>query len=147
MFHGSRIDPALIQAYLETRYHVRGNAPLTLAIGVPSPALAALHAAAGVDCSAFVTAWNPYSRPQPDPAANARRNAARQQRLARELAGLGLAAIDGIGQHPSGGWPGEESLLVLGLALDAARALGARHGQNAIVWSGADAVPRLILLR
>jgi len=143
LLHGSSIDPALIQAYLETRYHVRGDAPLTLAIGAASPALAALHAAAGVDCSAFVTAWNPYSRPEPEPAANA----ARQQALARELAQRGLHAIEGIGQHPSGSWPGEESLLVLGLALDAARALGARHGQNAIVWSGADAVPQLILLR
>ncbi|WP_420995207.1 DUF3293 domain-containing protein [Cupriavidus sp. 30B13] len=143
MPHGSTIDPGLIQAYLETRYHVHGDTPLTLAVGEASPALAALHAAAGVDCSAFITAWNPHSRQEQDPAANA----ARQQALAGELAQRGLHAIEGIGQHPSGGWPGEESFLVLGLALDAARALGARYGQNAIVWSGAEAVPRLILLR
>ncbi|MFZ8986054.1 MAG: DUF3293 domain-containing protein, partial [Steroidobacteraceae bacterium] len=26
-------------------------------------------------------------------------------------------------------------------------ALGERYGQNAIVWSGADAVPQLVMLR
>ncbi|MGO4579961.1 DUF3293 domain-containing protein [Cupriavidus sp. 2TAF22] len=139
----SSIDPKIIQAYRETHYHVRGATPLTLNVGEPNPALAALHAAAGVDCSAFITAWNPFSQQEDDPAANA----VRQQALVRELTQLGLRCIDGIGQHPTNGWDGEESFLVPGLSLDAARALGARYGQNAVVWSGADAVPQLILLR
>jgi len=36
---------------------------------------------------------------------------------------------------------------VPGLSLEASKSLGARFEQNAIVWSGADAVPQLILLR
>jgi len=40
--------------------------------------------------------------------------------LARELAQRGLAVELGVGQHPSGDWPGEPSFLVYGLALEAA---------------------------
>jgi hypothetical protein len=52
-----------------------------------------------------------------------------------------------MGQHPSNKWPGEEIFLVLGLYFEAAKALGERFGQNAIVWCGIDAVPQLIVLR
>jgi hypothetical protein len=37
--------------------------------------------------------------------------------------------------------------LILGLDLEAARTLGNRMEQNAIVWIGADAVPELVLLK
>jgi hypothetical protein len=37
--------------------------------------------------------------------------------------------------------------LVFGLTLEAAKAMGRTLEQNAIVWSAADAIPRLILLR
>lgn len=143
MFSASVIDPEIIQAYLETHYHVHGGAPAILRVGEASASLAALHDASGVKCSTFMTAWNPFSRQATDEADNARRQAA----LASELAQRGLTFIDGIGQHPSNAWPGEPSFLVLGLALEDAKALGARHEQNAIIWSGADAVPQLILLR
>jgi len=53
----------------------------------------------------------------------------------------------GIGKHPSNDWPGEDSFLVFGLNLEAARALGARFEQNGFIWSSADGVPQLILLR
>jgi len=142
LFSDSAIPKDVIQAYLETHYHVHGHAPTTLKVGEANPHLAALHAAAGVACSAFVTAWNPFSEQQ-DPA----RNHERQQALAQTLQQRGLAFIDGIGQHPSNEWPGEASFLVLGLGLDDAKALGTQFGQNAIVWSGADAVPQLVLLR
>lgn len=143
MSSDSDIPRELIQAYLETHYHVHGNAPTTLKVGEPNPSLAALHEAAGVVCSAFITAWNPFSQQ----AASDAVNAGRQAVLARELAQRGLTFVDGTGQHPSNKWPGEASFLVLGLSLDAARALGTQHGQNAIIWSDADAVPQLILLR
>ncbi len=64
-----------------------------------------------------------------------------------ELGRRSLAYIEGIGQHPSKQWPGEASYLVFGLELEAAKTLGRALRQNAIVWSDADAVPRLILLR
>lgn len=142
MFSDSSIPRDTIQAYLETHYQVFGGAPATLQIGRFNPALSALHDAHHVACSAFITACNPFSQ-NLDPQANA----ARQEALVRDLEALGLAFIEGIGKHPSNTWPGEASLLVLGATLDAAKALGEKHGQNAIVWCGADAVPQLILLR
>ncbi|MDT7835920.1 DUF3293 domain-containing protein [Aquabacterium sp. OR-4] len=116
--------------------------PFTLRIGEPSAALAAAHARHGVDCSAYVSACNPLGRPLGE-----RDNAERHAALGRELADRGLASLPGIGQHPTGDWPGEPSHLVFGLDCEAARRLGQRLAQNAIVWCGADAVPRLELLR
>jgi hypothetical protein len=55
--------------------------------------------------------------------------------------------IKGAGSDPSGGWPPEESFLVLGLGLEAARTLGREFHQNALLWTDHDAIPRLILLR
>lgn len=115
---------------------------MTLLVGKPNAALAALHEVTHVESSAFITACNPFSKPF-DAAANTQRQAA----LANELTHLGVKFIDGIGQHPSGEWPGEPSFLVLGISLAAAKELGARYEQNAIVWAGPDAVPQLVLLR
>jgi hypothetical protein len=49
--------------------------------------------------------------------------------------------------HRSNHLSGEASYLIFGLTLEAAKALRTRLEQNAIVWTGADAVPQLILLR
>lgn len=136
------IDSATLQAYRETEYRVHGRGSFTMQVAEACPALVATHQRYRVDCSAFVTACNPCSRRLGD-----RANASRHAALGRWLHRQGLQAIEGIGQHPSNGWPGEASYLVLGLDLKAARCLGARLKQNAIVWAGPDAVPQLILLR
>lgn len=137
----SAIPPDTLRAYRETDYRVDTDPPLTLRIDTPCPGLAALHAREGVDCSAFVTACNPFSQPLADTA-----NAQRQEALAADLRQRGLRFVEGRGQHPVDDW-GEPSYLVLGIDLPTARTLGAAHGQNALVWSGPDAVPRLVLLR
>ena len=142
LFQDSVIDQSLIQAYLETNYHVRGAMPLTLNIGVTNAGLAALHTSHSVESRAYVTACNPFSQTPDDSV-----NDARQAVLARELHQHGLTHIKGIGQHPTNGWAGEQSFLVLGLSREDARRLGARYEKNAIVWCGPDAVPELVLLR
>lgn len=142
MQRNSAIDRDTLRAYEDTHYRVLGDTPATLRIGFPNPALAELHRAFSVDCSAFVTAANPFST-----LIDAEANALRQAALADELRREGLRFIEGIGEHPLGQWLGEPSFLVLGLPLDAAKQLGARQGQNAIVWCGANTVPQLILLR
>ncbi|MFL9855102.1 DUF3293 domain-containing protein [Paraburkholderia madseniana] len=142
MFSDSDILHETIQAYLETDYRACGDTPTTLKVGETNPTLATLHEAHDAECSAFITACNPFSQSSSDDF-----NAARQQALADELKDLGFTFIDGIGQHPSNNWPGETSFLVLGLPIETAKALGTRYGQNAIVWSGADATPQLVLLR
>lgn len=138
----SIIDANTVQAYLETAYHVHARPPFALHIGQHSAALTLLHRTHGVDCSAFITAWNPYSKPTV-----AQENARLQQALVQSIQGMHLQALPGLGQHPSSQWPREESFLVLGLDLTRAKALGEQFGQNAIVWAGPDAVPNLVLLR
>lgn len=138
----SLVAPATIAAYRETEYRVGGEGGFVLKVGKRSSDLLAAHSSAGVKCSAFITACNPHSVPQSEAT-----NLARQAALAEELTRLSFTYKKGIGQHPDNGWPGEPSVLVLGISLEDARALGERYGQNAIVWSGADAVPQLVLLR
>jgi hypothetical protein len=138
----SAIDPDTLRAYEETHYRVLGDAPATLRIGHANPELAKLHRAFDVDCSAFVTAANPFST-----LTRATDNAVRQAALAEQLGGMGLRFIEGIGEHPSGTWPGEPSFLVLGITLSDAKQLTMQYRQNAIVWCDSDTVPQLILLR
>ena len=147
------IDAATVAAYRETHYSVLvdglwteadGTSPdrFDLVIDQPSIALKSLYAATRHTQSAFITACNPLGQVLSDEA-----NDARQVQLREELTRRSLKFIPGIGQHPTNRWPGEPSFLVLGIALEASKALGLRHQQNAIVWAGPDATPRLILLR
>lgn len=136
------IAPSTVQAYLETDYRVAAAAPFVLKAGVASAPLASLYRAHRTDCCAFITACNPYSR-----IVGEQENAERQVELARELTRLGLTLFDSVGRHPAGGWPEEPGYLVLGLSLAAAKALGEKHRQNAIIWCGPDALPELVLLR
>ncbi len=142
MFSKTDIDAATIKAYQETQYRVQSDTPFTLQIGVVNDALLDTHKLHRVDCSAFLTACNPYSQ-----IASACDNYVRQHQLANELARRCLRYFPGMGQHPSNEWPGEESFLVLGLNLEAAKKLGEQFGQNAIVWCGATGLAELVLLR
>ncbi len=142
MFLHSDIDAELIQAYRETDYRVHDATPFTLRVDDPSVALAAAHKRHRAAISAFITACNPASVCVDD-ATNQQLHAD----LGKALARRSLLHLEGIGQHPSNQWPGESGYLVFGLALESAKTLGRDLNQNAIVWSGADAVPRLILLR
>lgn len=138
----SKIDPATLQAYLQTEYRVLGGVPAVLRIGMPCPDLAVLHRAHQTNCSTFLTACNPHGQVVSDQV-----NARRQQSLVAALSALGLTAIPGIGVHPNGEWRGEASYLVPGLGREAAQGLGRQFEQNAIVWAGEDAQPQLLLLR
>lgn len=138
----SEIDPSTVRAYLETDYCVAATAPFVLKEGAASAPLVSLYREHRTDCCAFVTACNPYSRIVSD-----KENAEQQAELAQELTRLELAFFDGVGRHPAGGWPEEPGYLVLGLSRAAAKALGEKYRQNAIVWCGPDAVPELVLLR
>jgi hypothetical protein len=74
-------------------------------------------------------------------------NAQRMQALRAELTRRSLAFDAGAGQHPNSGWLPEPSVLVSGLELQAARTLGQRFEQNALLWCGGDGVPGLVVLR
>ncbi len=143
MLAHSEIPAEKIEAYLKTEYRFgEGPDAVTLRIDQRSDALARLYASSSVMCGLFVTAHNPFGRAQSIEA-----NEAAHRRLAADLKALSARVIEGAGADPSGAWPEEKSFFALGIDRDAARKLGDRHRQDAIVWAGADAVPKLILLR
>ena len=135
------MDDELIQAYSETHYTVQDNEPFVLRIGDVSEALLACHKRNRVECSAFITAWNPLSQQL-----SVTENEKHQQALIAEIKSRSLSFLPGEGRHPSNNWPAEQSVLVLGLSLEAAKTLGRRFEQNAVVWAGRDGVPELVLL-
>lgn len=138
---GSNIAKETIQAYLETDYQVGIPLMFTLKIGSTSSELFAMQQEFGVDCSAFISAYNPFSQLMDE-----QTNAERHIELGGQIKSMGLRFIEGIGQHPSNDWPGEASYLVIGLAFDEAIAIGKRFEQNAVVWCNVDACPQLWLL-
>ena len=146
MFQDTALSPELVQAFLETHYRVHHDdpdvPPLTLRVGQASAGLTALHQSHGVDCSAFLTAYNPFARQVDDTS-----NLKRQEDLKQELSSRSLMFLSGEGQHPANGWEPEPSVLVLGLSLEAAKVMGLKYEQAAIVWSGPTAVPELVLLQ
>ncbi len=115
----NRIEEALLQAYRQTDYRVAADAPFTLRVGQTSRELLDLYA---------------------------RQNELRMKHLEEDVARLGYRMLPGYGADPSGDWPGEPSLLVLGISLDKAKRLGMKYDQNALVWCGANGVPELVLL-
>jgi hypothetical protein len=138
----STINAATLTAYRQTEYRVLEGVRAVLKIGVVCADLALLHATYQTECSSFITACNPLGDVLSDA-----QNAHRQQALAAELARRGLVALRGIGRHPTNGWPGEPSYLVLGTPRLLALELGRQFAQNAVIWAGADALPELLLLR
>jgi hypothetical protein len=146
LFQDTALSPELIQAFLETHYRVHQHGSvvptMTLRVGDASPDLIALHRKHGVDCSAFLTAYNPFAKKVDDAS-----NLQRQEALKQEVSRRSLVFLHGEGQHPTNGWPAEPSVLVLGLSLEAAKVMGRQYEQAAIVWSGPTAVPELVLLQ
>ncbi|MCX7184674.1 MAG: DUF3293 domain-containing protein [Nitrosospira sp.] len=139
----SAIPADLVASYRAADYRAgSGSAAIILRIDQHSEALAQLLAASGRQCAVFITACNPGSQPHSLAA-----NQVAQARLHEELSRHTDQIIEGTGSDPSGIWPAEPSLLALGVELEVAEALGRQFGQNAIVWAGADAIPRLMLLR
>ncbi|MDE3012219.1 MAG: DUF3293 domain-containing protein [Pseudomonadota bacterium] len=135
----SGIPHALVVAYRRARYRVDTDPPFELHVDRYSPELAALLTAKGLGCAAWLTACNPHSRPLAAPD-----NATRQAALAATLTASGHATLNCSGEDPDGKWPAEAGVLVPGLDHDEAVALGRAWQQNAVLWSGPDAVPRLV---
>jgi hypothetical protein len=131
-----------IAAYRATHYHVVDQIPFILKIGRPSKHLQCLYNEYNLHSAAFLTAWNLFSQPTSE--AN---NQTAQERLEFDLSEKSIPVIAGVGEDPTGEWPREQSVLALGLALEAASSLGVQYQQNAIVWADRDTKPQLILLR
>lgn len=140
---GSNLPPDILEAYRRTRYRVSApEGEFVLRVDGPSDPLRELLRKHPKGGAAFITADNPGSV-----RVSTEKNRQARQVLLRELEQMGLPFYLGVGEDPSGRWPGEESFLVLGITLEDAKNLANRFGQNALLWSGPDGIPRLILLR
>ena len=143
MAETTQIHPDTVKAFKATAYRLGDTTTnIVLYVGQRAERLAALFADNGVNCGAFITAYNPRSTIQP-----AEVNDRAHVQLAAKLQELGVQAIEGSGSEEGTEWPAEKSYFALGLALEPAKAIGTHFDQDAIVWVGPDAVPQLILLR
>ncbi len=88
---------------------------------------------------AYITAWNPGSRQL-----SRQENDARHQQLKNDVAALGFEVFEGEGFPMNIAWPPERSLLVFGISMQEAIAIGRRYGQHAIVFGEAGRKAELL---
>lgn len=127
----------LRDAYLRTDYVVK-TPRIVIRVGVTNRRLEAWLEREGHRYWAFLTAWNPRSKPL-----RRTENEARQRRLVAELRGRGLSFRHGVGRPRTTGWKSEPSLLVLGIPARDALELASRFEQNAILTGARGGVARL----
>lgn len=119
-------DKNLLCAYKKTRYHVSDLA-LDIKVGQIPPIPDHLFANSGLHTWAFVTAWNPWSRPL-DSTQN------QQRHLSLTKACESFTTFDAWGIPSDDNWEPEQSLLIVGISKQQALELGKRFGQHAIVF-------------
>ena len=128
----------LSAAYNAAHYRVFADPPFVLRVGERSAELNALLASHSAGTWAFITACNPGSVPLSD-----EENAERMVRL-REMLNH-LTTYPGEGIDPTDEWPGEPSVLVVGIdraeAVEVAKTFeqaailaGIRGGAAELVW-------------
>ncbi|HSP19134.1 MAG TPA: DUF3293 domain-containing protein [Myxococcaceae bacterium] len=123
------VDPGLVQAYVGSRYRVfpPGSPEHVLRIGQRHAAFDARLIESANRSWVVLTAWNPGSVPRSE-----QENVAAQRVLVEALEGAGLVAWPARGESPGRDWV-EESLCVLDLDREQARAMARRFGQVAVV--------------
>ena len=133
------IDPALWEAYEKTHFIVQSTPEFVLKIGQYSEELKQLFIHRSLSTAAFITAYNPFSQQLSED-----ENLERQEKLVKEIQSRGLNLLQGLGQDPDHKWEGEPSLLILDIALEAAKKLARTYEQNAFVWCDESCTPQLI---
>ena len=130
------MTPELREAFRNARYEVRLPAgAVDLAVDRCSEWLRAN----GCTCAALMTAHNPAGTQRSDSL-----NTASQAMLEARLLRGGYTSMQATAFDPTGGWPPEPSLFIPGIAQADAMTLASEFGQLAILWSAADAIPRLV---
>jgi len=139
----SVIAKDLIASYLCANYQIgTGSDSISLRIDQFSEPLAKLLISSGQSCAAIISAYNPHSLRLSNT-----KNLAAHESLRNLLDRYSYSIFESLNTDPAGLWPAEKSFFVPGLDLNTAQTLGQQFDQNAIVWIGSDAIPRLILLR
>lgn len=91
--------------------------------------------------AAFITAYNPYGLALDDAA-----NKDLQSALIKALRFRNLRFLEGKGYAHDESWEPEMSALILGINFEAAKSLGAKFNQLAIVWIDESFIPTLVML-
>lgn len=139
----SAIPQQLVDSYAKTIYRIDTvPEPIYLHIDTFSAPLALLLQDTDSHHAAIVSAYNPFSRPLP-----IEENLTAHRSLRHCLQHQGYSIVEGSNIDPCAQWPAEKSFFVSGIDPDTAQSIGRQFNQNAIVRIGADAVPRLLLLR
>ena len=138
----TKISPVDIQSYTDANYHIYEKPLFVINIGAKSSGLNKLYEGYEVSEAAILTAYNPMSQETND-----KDNKLNNKQLELILKNQKLSYIRAEGICPNNNWPGEESFLILGMTLNAAKDLGKKFKQNAIVWSDQSTISQLILLR
>jgi hypothetical protein len=134
------IPEHLLAPYYDTIYRAdTPHGPLDIRIGERSARLDALLRSHGALNWAFISAQNPRSQRCSETA-----NERRYRALLLRVEELGFSCFTGRGISAAGDWPAEESLLIIGIPLAAAQALGRSFGQLAIVAGELGGSPQLI---
>jgi hypothetical protein len=133
------ISPELWQAYLETNFIVFIEPKIILNVDNRNEPLAQFFNNHHINSAAFITAYNPRSELLAKEV-----NSNRQIQLTNEIERRSLKYFKGLGQHPSQKWQGEPSLLILDIALEAAKKLSRDYEQNAFVWCDQSCTPQLL---
>jgi len=136
------IAASLICSYLQANFHVWGPTPFHFNVGKPSADLHALLENNGTTTAAFITAYNPLGQ-----SLDTHSNESKHRLLLADIETYGLEVIEGEGRDPKNEWPGERSLLILGIDKTTAIEIGNRYQQNAIVWIEWAKPSSLLMLR
>ena len=136
----TKCNSDLEAAYRATTYWaITETDYIPIRIGALTSALDSLLRDRDMRTWAFITAANPYSKPQ-NPAVNAMRNAA----LRLDLENRDLAFCRGLGVEDDHLWPPEDSYLILNISVEDAVDVGRTHEQNAVVVGRVGEAARLV---
>ena len=137
----SNIDQQLLDAYRNTIYQVN-DLFLQIRIGEQNETLEKILTRYGAASWAFISAWNPGSKPL-----STQENAVRHRELVKVVTAKRWKYWEGSGIGADKSWQSELSLLILGISKAAALEIGEQFEQNAIVFGESQQVPELLLLR
>jgi hypothetical protein len=112
---------------------------IDIRVGQKHPQIDALLSHHGCTEWAFITAWNPASRPAP-----ADQNALAQAELLQLTRDRGFSFYEGDGIPDQTGWAPERSVWIAGINRREAIELGRQFGQNAIVVGSLGGVAELV---
>lgn len=129
--------------YRRALYRIDAQEVFVLQVGRFSDALETLFVNNKCQSAAFLTAFNPGGVKASDT-----NNKYAQNRLEDQLHFSGISLVAGIGldSDRASTWPGEPSVLALGIERMQAIELAYEFRQLAILWCPASAIPELIMI-